>query len=96
MYYTPGMSEVPVRVLNQETSSILTRVKQGEEIDITERGVVIGRIVPAAPSPLGDMIAAGKLRPAAAKGAIPRPAGPIRTNSEAGSLVSDMRDEERY
>lgn len=90
------MSEVPVRTLNQETSTILARVKRGEEIDITERGVVVGRIVPASPSPLTDMIAAGKVRPAALHGPVPYPTGPVRTSNEAGALVSEMRDEERY
>ena len=33
-----GMSEVPVRELNQNTSGVLARVKRGEQIEITERG----------------------------------------------------------
>ena len=33
------MAEVPVRELNQNTAGVLARVKQGEQIDITERGV---------------------------------------------------------
>ena len=41
------MSEVPVRELNQNTAGVLARVKDGEPIDITERGTVIARIVPA-------------------------------------------------
>jgi antitoxin (DNA-binding transcriptional repressor) of toxin-antitoxin stability system len=91
-----GMGEVPVRVLNQDTASVLARVKRGEEIDITERGVVIARIVPSEPRPLSGLIASGKLRPPTAEGPIPRPQGPIRTNHEAGELVARMRDEERY
>lgn len=38
MYYSVVMAEIPVRVLNQETAKVLARVKQGEEIEITERG----------------------------------------------------------
>ncbi|WP_137816924.1 type II toxin-antitoxin system Phd/YefM family antitoxin [Gandjariella thermophila] len=90
------MSEVPVRVLNQDTAGVLARVKRGEEIDITERGVVIARIVPPAPHPLADRVAAGKLRPPTAEGPIPRPQGPVRTDHESGELVSRMRDEDRY
>lgn len=90
------MSEIPVRVLNQDTSSVLARVKRGEAIDITERGVVIARIVPAEPHPLDDLIASGRVRPPTLRGPIPRPRGPIRTDNEAGELVEQMRDDERY
>ncbi len=83
-------------MLNQETSSVLARVKRGEEIEVTERGVVVARIVPAAPSPLADLAAAGRVKLPAAAGPMPRPAGRVRTDHEAGALVSDMRDDERY
>ncbi|HWE88401.1 MAG TPA: type II toxin-antitoxin system prevent-host-death family antitoxin [Pseudonocardiaceae bacterium] len=90
------MTEVAVRTLNQDTAGVLARVKRGEEIDISERGVVIARIVPASPHPLADRIASGKLRLPISEGPIPRPHGPMRTDNEAGELVSQMRDEERY
>lgn len=41
------MNEVSIRTLNQETSKVLARVKRGEEINLTERGKVIARIIPA-------------------------------------------------
>jgi prevent-host-death family protein len=90
------MTEVPVRVLNQDTASVMARVKGGEEITITERGVVIAKLIPAQPSPLADLIASGKLRPATAQGPFPRPSGPVRGDREAGELLRAMRDEERY
>ncbi|HEU4360139.1 MAG TPA: type II toxin-antitoxin system prevent-host-death family antitoxin, partial [Mycobacterium sp.] len=46
------MSEVPVRELNQNTAGVLARVKRGEHIEITERGTVIARLVPAQDNPL--------------------------------------------
>ena len=95
MYYTCVMSEVPVRELNQNTAGVLARVKHGEEIDITERGTVIARLVPAQPHPLADLIASGRLRPATARGPVLRPTGPIRDGHEAGELIREMRDEER-
>jgi prevent-host-death family protein len=52
------MGEVPIRELNQDTAGVLARVKRGEEIDVTERGVVIARLVPAQAHPLADLIAA--------------------------------------
>ncbi|GAA1969551.1 type II toxin-antitoxin system prevent-host-death family antitoxin [Amycolatopsis minnesotensis] len=77
------MSEVGVRELNQNTAGVLARVKQGEEIDITERGAVVARLVPARPGVLSELISTGKLRPATKTGPSPRPAGPTMTAASA-------------
>ncbi|MGH3925836.1 MAG: type II toxin-antitoxin system Phd/YefM family antitoxin [Pseudonocardiaceae bacterium] len=90
------MSEVRVRELNQDTAGVLARVKRGEEIDITERGTVIARLVPVQPNPLASLLSSGKLRPATSRGPIPRPTGPVRTDHDAGELLRALRDEERY
>ncbi|WP_083341942.1 type II toxin-antitoxin system Phd/YefM family antitoxin [Mycobacterium talmoniae] len=91
------MSEVSIRVLNQETSKVLARVKQGEEITLTERGAVIARIVPAKPGPLDGLISAGRVVPARSRGVAPRPTVPMRTGDEdAGTLLARLRAEERY
>lgn len=90
------MSEVGIRELNQDTSGVLARVKRGDTVDVTERGTVIARLVPAQPAPMADLIASGALQPATATGPIPRPAGPIRTESQAGELLREMRDDERF
>ncbi len=90
------MSEVGIRELNQDTSGVLARVKRGDTIDVTERGTVIARLVPAQPAPMAELIASGALQPATATGPIPRPTGPIRTDSEAGELLREMRDDERF
>ncbi|UVO13469.1 type II toxin-antitoxin system prevent-host-death family antitoxin [Mycobacterium sp. SVM_VP21] len=90
------MSEVPVRELNQNTSGVLARVKRGEQLEITERGTVIARLVPATEDPLTEMIRSGRLRPATVSGPAPRPSGPVITDHEAGELLREMRDDERY
>lgn len=95
-YYTVGVRNVPVRELNQNTAGVLARVKRGEQIDITERGVVIARIVPASETPLSEMVSSGKLHPATLSGPAPRPAGPVIRDDEAGQLLREMRDTERY
>ena len=56
MYYDEAMAEVPIRMLNQETARVLARVKQGEEIDITERGVVVLEAALVAAQPLGQLV----------------------------------------
>jgi prevent-host-death family protein len=43
-------SIVGVRELRQNLSKYLARVKQGEDLDVTERGRVVARLVPAGPS----------------------------------------------
>lgn len=96
LYYNSVMGEVGMRELNQDTAGVLARVKRGEEIEITERGVTVARLVPAQPSPLAELVAEGKLRPATAQGPLPRPVGPVRTDHEAGELLRSLRDDERY
>ena len=91
------MSEVSIRVLNQETSKVLARVKNGEEITLTERGEVIARIVPAAAGPLDALISSGRVQPATSHGPAPRPTIALRQGDpDAGALLERMRDEERY
>ncbi|CPR02903.1 antitoxin [Mycobacterium bohemicum DSM 44277] len=90
------MSEVPARELSQNTAGVLARVKRGEHIDITEHGVVVARLVPAEENPLAEMISAGRLHPATLGGPAPRPSGPVNTGHEAGQLLRDLRDSERY
>ncbi len=96
MYYTCRMAEIPVRVLNQETAKVLARVKAGEEITLTERGTVIARIVPASAGLLNDLVRSGRVRPAAAHGPAPRPKVGGGEGLDAGALLRNMRDDERY
>ncbi|VBA35431.1 Antitoxin VapB35 [Mycobacterium innocens] len=98
MYYeflVPS-SEVPVREWNQNTAGVLARVKRGEHVDITERGTVIAHLVPAQENPLAEMISSGKLHPATITGPAPRLTGPIKTEHEAGQVLRELRDNERY
>jgi hypothetical protein len=52
--------------------------------------------VPARQDPLSDLITTGKLHPATATGPAPRARGPIHTDHEAGELLRQLRDAERY
>ena len=90
------MGDVSIRMLNQETSKVLARVKRGEQITLTERGEVIARIIPASASPLDALISTGRVQPAAVRGPAPRPTIPMRGDLEAGTLLQRMRAEERY
>ena len=90
------MAEVPVRELNQNTAGVLARVKRGEQIDITERGAVVARLIPAHPDPLSGLMSTGKLHPATLFGPAPRPTGPVHTDREAGEVLRELREGERY
>lgn len=90
------MSAVPVRELNQNTAGVLARVERGEPIEITRRGKVIARIVPATSAELDDLIAEGRLTPATVAGPWTIPAGPGSSGPEAGTLIRELRDHERY
>jgi len=85
-----------VRELNQNTAGVLARVKAGEAIEITERGVPIARLIPVQGQPLASWARSGKLRPATLAGPAPRPSGPIRTEHEAGQLLRQLREDERF
>ena len=60
------MLRIGVRELRQNASRYLARVKAGETVEITERGVVVARLVPAQPSESARdrLVAAGRLIPA--------------------------------
>jgi prevent-host-death family protein len=91
------VAQVPIRELNQQTARVMARVEAGETIEVTKQGKVIGRIVPATtPSELDDLIAAGRVIPATIRGPIPMPAYKATPGSDAGELISNLRDEERW
>ena len=75
---------------------MLARVKSGEEITLTERGVVVARITPATPSPLSALISAERVRPASRTGAAPRPTIPAHDGVDSADVLRRMRDDERY
>ena len=67
-----------------------------EPNDINERAAVTAPIVPAQTHPLAELLRTGKVVPATIFGPAPRPAGPVHIDDEAGALLRDMRDDERY
>jgi prevent-host-death family protein len=90
------MDQIPIRTLNQNTAEVLARVEHGETVEVTNRGRPIARIVPIATDALSDLVAAGTVIPATISGPIPMPAVPAEPGSEAGALLSELREEERW
>jgi len=60
-----GLARVGVRELRQNLSVYLRRVRQGETLEVTERGEPVARLVPLSPggSVVARLIAEGKARP---------------------------------
>jgi prevent-host-death family protein len=90
----PG--RVGVRELRQNLSVYLRRVKDGETLEVTERGQPVARLSPAPPpqmSILDRLIAEGRATPAirSHKGLPPPPKIPGRPLSE---ILQEMRDED--
>ncbi|HXG77655.1 MAG TPA: type II toxin-antitoxin system prevent-host-death family antitoxin, partial [Gaiellaceae bacterium] len=86
-----GCMEVGIRELRADLSRYLKRVREGEEITVTDRGTPIARITPAnGRSKLDELIAAGVVTRAPNRGprAVPRP-----VKIEGG--ISDLVDEQR-
>ncbi|WP_067861564.1 type II toxin-antitoxin system Phd/YefM family antitoxin [Nocardia shimofusensis] len=99
------MTAIPIRELSHHTARTLALVKAGESVDITERGTIIGRIVPV--DPVHDvrvrLTAAGRIRPASRgrsdllaelrRRLAQAPADGVGRGSAA---LQDLRDGERY
>lgn len=76
---------VGIRELREDLSRIVRRVRRGEILEVTDRGQPVARLVPVglAAGPLTDLVAAGKVRPARARGPLPDPLDlPSRMTSE--------------
>ena len=99
------MDSIGVRELRQNASKYLDRVKKGESIEVTERGVpiaVLGPVPVEKASLLDRLIAEG--RATAPKGNLmewleknpPIPADPNYDGPTATELLIQSREEERY
>jgi prevent-host-death family protein len=58
------MERIGVRSLQQHASAVLRRVRLGESLEVTERGRPVALLIPAQPSLLDQLHAAGRLAPA--------------------------------
>jgi prevent-host-death family protein len=83
--------EVGIRELRADLSRYLRRVREGEEIVVTDRGTPIARITPAnGRSKLDELIAAGVVEPAPRKAPRKLP-DPIKIEGGISDLVIEGR-----
>ena len=88
-----------MRELRHHTSDVLARVRHGETIDITERGRLVARLVPAGDNQptgiLARLVESGGATLAGRPGFRPPMLPGNGTNSLSDALAA-MRDEERW
>ncbi len=87
------MASVGVRELRSSLSRYLKRVREGEIIEVTERGRPIARIMPAGIDERAATLVAEGRASWSGKRAVP-PARPVRPNP-GGKLASDYISEDR-
>jgi prevent-host-death family protein len=86
------MKTVPIRELQQHSSAVVRRVRDGESVGITDRGTLVAVLVPpTAVGGSGALVAAGRVRSATATFA-GLPKG-IRSSQTTGSVLDALRDE---
>ena len=82
--------EVGVRDLRDHLSHYLDRVRDGEEVIVTDRGRAIARVVPVGTERVLDrLVAEGIVTPA--RQPKRRAAKPIKTTGTASDLVGEQR-----
>jgi prevent-host-death family protein len=89
------MERIGLRELRQHASRYIARVARGEIVEVTQRGRLVARIVPARPDAWEDMIARGDIIPAESPGGL-EDIVPIDSGVNLSEVLLQMRDDERY
>ncbi|MGD9702403.1 MAG: type II toxin-antitoxin system Phd/YefM family antitoxin [Acidimicrobiia bacterium] len=90
------MSQVGVRALKQNASEVVAQAAAGEVVIITDRGRPVAQLVPIPAGRLGELVAAGRARPAKASlRDIGDPARRVRGRELLSVVLQSMRDDER-
>jgi prevent-host-death family protein len=85
------VAEAGIRELRDHLSKYLERVRDGEEVIITDRGTAVARVVPIGqPRPYDRLVAEGIIEPTKAA-ARTRPRERVRSEGSVSALVGDQR-----
>jgi prevent-host-death family protein len=88
------MDRVGIRELQQNASACVRRVKEGESLEVTERGVVVAVLSPAAAAGLERLRREGLVTSATGRIAdLPPPVSPP-AGVTASRVLQEMRDED--
>ena len=86
------MQRIGVRELRQHASRYLDRVRAGETVEVTDRGVLVALLVPpdAAQGARDQLVAQGRLKPAAGPLSLPTRVRPRGTTS---AVLDELRSD---
>jgi prevent-host-death family protein len=92
-YVARVTTRIGVRELRQNASRYLARVKEGETIEVTDRGVLVAVLAPPSPARTtrDRLVAEGRLIPASMPWRPPRPLAVDGPSNE--DVLADLRDE---
>ena len=93
MSYNGRVKQIGIRELNQHASRVIDRVRNGEVIEVTDRGRPVARVVPISDSPglLGRLVQEGRAVPPSARGKIPLPPAAGNIGRSASDEVAEAR-----
>jgi prevent-host-death family protein len=86
------MERIGLRELRQHASRYIARVARGETVEVTHRGRLVARIVPARPDTWEDMILRGDIIPAESPAAL-EDIVPIGVDFDASAELQRQREE---
>jgi prevent-host-death family protein len=91
------MERVGVRELRQHASRYLALVADGETVEVTDRGRLVARLVPAGGDPWDDLVAAGLVTQPSGNGDLldVLPAALPSGAQTASEVLAAMRADER-
>jgi prevent-host-death family protein len=88
------MERIGLRELRQNASRYIAQVVQGETVEVTQRGRLVARIVPAGENTWDDMILRGDVIPAASSAGLLDEA-PVDYRIDASAELQKLRADER-
>ncbi len=88
------MARIGLRELRQNASTYLARVRAGEVIEVTVRGRLVGRIVPARESSWDRLVEAGHVRPPQGRQSL-ADLEPLDTGASLTAALERLREDER-
>lgn len=87
------MERIGLRELRQNASRYIARVAQGESVEVTQRGRLVARIVPAGADPWEDLILRGEVIPASSGDLLDVVA--VDCGSDISAELQRLREDER-
>lgn len=89
---------IPIRILNQQTSAVLSDVARGIPVTVTHGGRPVARIVPIAPPSRGltRLVEEGLAIAPTASGPIGVPPATAHSDLDVAAAIARDRDDDRW